>query len=348
MVAPFLPGSWWHQGIVAVFNGHYAVDVFFVLSGFVLTNMVRDFSGPHYLAYLGRRLLRLYPPMWASLLVAYVAIVAAHGLPCHEGCGFVEKPSGFYDTIKSILPVDYRMNPVLWSIRYEIEASLLYPFVLLLWRRSSHAWRITIIAAAVLLTCVSSDGFVDPPHYMLLFVGMPHFLLLFIVGIAISDYRLSRHEGAALAVGIGLLFISGFFFRGHTGVDDLIATISAAALISVVAYRCPSWLGAVLDNRAILKLGEISYSYYLLNAIALWIIVREMVFVSPLADFVVHALSAAVLTAAAAYGMNKAIEKPSIRYSRQLETRILAAFSSFRSSRWPARFPVLDPPDFLI
>src|SRR5581483_11410349 len=70
----FSPHSSWQTAALGVFDGDYAVDLFFVLSGFVLINMVRGFSAAHYAAYLARRLLRLYPLLWASLIIAYVAL----------------------------------------------------------------------------------------------------------------------------------------------------------------------------------------------------------------------------------------------------------------------------------
>jgi len=340
LFAQFPKQSWWRFGLLGVFNGHYAVDVFFVLSGFVLTNMVREFSGPAYAGYLARRLLRLYPPLWATLIVAYAAqaLVTARGWSCgstlHWGCHFISKgPPRFYGIIKSAFPVDYSLDPVLWSIRVELEASLVYPLVLLLWRRCTNGWRVAIIAGAVLMTCVSV-GSSPQPRYMFFLVGLPHYLLLFIIGIVISDYRISRasHGNVALTVGICIMLVSGFAFRGHSGLDDLIATASAAMLISVATYACPSWLGAVLDNRAILGLGELSYSYYLLNGIVLWVIARMIVgsiTVAPAGDlralvlFSAFAFPAALMSALLSYGMNRAIEKPSIRCGRSVEKYIL-------------------------
>ena len=347
LFAPFPAHSLWLASIVGTFNGHYAVDVFFVLSGFVLTNMVREFSAPSYAAYLGRRLLRLYPPLWAALVIAYAAhaFVVARGWSCggmlQWGCHFVRQgPTGIYGAVKSAFPVDYHLDRVTWSIRVEIEASLVYPLVLVLWRKSSQAWRVVMLAGAILMTLASVDGFSTPqPHYMLLFVGLPHYLLLFITGIAISDYRICRasHANVALAVGICLMLLSGFVFRGHTGIDDLIAAASAAMLISVVAYECPSWLGALLDKRAVLGLGQISYSYYLLNGIVLWVIARmiagsinvgaHMGSLGALILFCSYAFLAALLGALVAYAMNRTIERPSIRYSRWLEGFILAALN---------------------
>lgn len=345
LCVPFAKESWWSFGILGIFNGYYAVDIFFVLSGFVLTNMVREFSGPTYAAYLGRRLLRLYPPLWIALGIAAVAemIIAARGWPCRGlsafGCGFIRRgPPGLYGALRSAFPTDYRLNPVIWSIRVEIEASLAYPLLLFLWRKSAELLRIVMIAAAVLMTCLSRDGFSTPqPHFMLFFVGLPHYLLLFLAGIAVSDYRPSRaiQAKAALSLGGGLMLASGFFFRGHSGIDDVIATASAALLISAVAYRCPVWLGTVLDCKPIRRLGEVSYSYYLLNGLVLWVIARVLArwLTTPKDDlhammiFGVLAATAALVGSVVAYAMNRAVERPSISWSRAVEKHILSALT---------------------
>jgi peptidoglycan/LPS O-acetylase OafA/YrhL len=332
LLAPFAAGSWLHRGITALFSGHYAVDVFFVLSGFVLTNMVREVSGPNYVAYLARRLLRLYPPLWAGLLIAYAArvVVTAHW-SCHalRGCDFIGSgPTSIYGAFRDAFPTSYRLDPVVWSIRVELEASIVYPFLLLLWRGLGR-WRLSLLAGAAVMSYFCSYGFGGPqPHYTLLFLGLPHFLLLFLTGIALSDYRLDRYAGAALGLGLALLLVYGFYFAGHSGIDDILATASAAAIISVAAYRCPSWLAAILDNRAVHKLGEISYSYYLLNAVVLWVIIRILggTSLSAAATFSLWTVSAAVVTAFLAYAMNETVEKPCIRMSRRAEKLILRLF----------------------
>lgn len=336
LLTPFVHGSWLHAGIVAVFNGHYAVDVFFVLSGFVLTNMVREFSGGNYVAYLGRRLLRLYPPLWSGLIVAYAIYVfmGAH-FPCApaiHGCTFISgAPTSIYQALRYAFPTTYHLDPVVWSIRVELEASIVYPFLLLAWRWASGPGRIALLAGAALMTLLSPYGFDTPqPHYMLLILGLPHFLLLFLTGIAISDYRLERHAGPILGVGIALLLVYGLAFSGHTGVDDIMATASGAALISVAAYQCPRWLAALLDNRAIHKLGEISYSYYLVNAVALWVIVCLFAAVreSPGVLFLIYVLLATIVSVPISWAMNKGIEKPCTGWSRVAEKWVLTSLRS--------------------
>ena len=328
MCVTFSRGSAWISVAGGIFNGDYAVDLFFVLSGFVLINMVHGFSGAHYAAYLSRRLLRLYPPLWATLIVAYLAhaFIAAHAPPCGNLsgwiCHLITPPDSMLTAAISALPVHCHLDPIAWTVKIEILASLLYPLVLMIWMRGGAGARIATAAVAVSMT-------------FLLDRGTPHYLFLFVVGIALNDIRISRagYASSAVVVSIVLMAVSGFV-RGHSAAADLIAGASAALLIAAVAYRCPSWLAAVLDNRGALKLGEISYFYYLLNPVVLWLIAR--VGAQPLSSlleppsderaFLVASLLAvltALATAIVAIAANRMIEKPSIALSRLSERKIL-------------------------
>lgn len=326
----FSQGSSLQTAALGIFDGDYAVDLFFVLSGFVLVNMVRGFSGAHYAAYLGRRLLRLYPLLWASLVIAYLtqAFVAAHAPPCgnlsYWICRLITPPPSALAVVKTAIPIDFQLNPISWTIKVEIAVSILYPLLLAAWMKAGTAGKIATAAA-----CAAA---------IFMFSGhlLPHFVLLFVLGIAINDVRIpsARIAGVALGIGLILLGISGFFVRAHSVAADLIAGTSAALLIACIAYRCPGWLGALLDNRAILELGQISYAYYLLNPIVLWLIARtsarslsrllvagddERAFLAALL-LAVSACAASVLVAGAA---NRIVGKPSIAWSRAVEQWIL-------------------------
>src|SRR5581483_11076046 len=83
-----------------------------------------------------------------------------------------------------------------------------------------------------------------------------------------------RIAAGGLGIGLLLLAICGFFVRAHSLAADLLAGTSAALVIACIAYGCPGWLAVLLDDRAVLKLGQLSYAYYLLNPIVLWVITR--------------------------------------------------------------------------
>ena len=330
----FSQGSSLQTAALGIFDGDYAVDLFFVLSGFVLVNMVRGFSGAHYGAYLGRRLLRLYPLLWASLIVAYVtqAFIAARAPACADlsawVCRLITPPGSVVAAIETAIPVDFQLDPPSWTIKVEIAVSIVYPLVLAAWMKGGAVGKIATAA------CTAS---------LFLFSGhmLPHFVFLFVLGIAISDIRIASARNANLAVAIALVLmaVSGFLVRAHSAVADLIAGTSATLLIASVAYRCPGWLARLLDNRAVLKLGQLSYAYYLLNPIVLWFIARAdarslsrlLVAGDDERAFLVASLlavCAGLATVCVADAANRIIEKPSIAWSRAAEQAILRLLGS--------------------
>jgi peptidoglycan/LPS O-acetylase OafA/YrhL len=325
----FSKDSYLQTAALGIFDGDYAVDLFFVLSGFVLINMIRGFSGAHYAAYVGRRLLRLYPLLWASLILAYVthAFVVAYAPACAGlsvwVCRLIRPPGSWIGGIETAIPVVFQLNPTTWTIKVEIAVSLIYPLVLAAWMKGGVAGKIATAA------CTGA---------IFLFSGrmLPHLVFLFVLGIAISDVRISsaRNAGLAVAIALVLMAVSGFLVRAHSPAADLIAGTSATLLIASVAYRCPGWLAALLDNRAVLKLGQLSYAYYLLNPVVLWLIARADA--RSLSRLLVAgddgraflaasllAVCAGVATFYVADAANRIIEKPSIAWSRAAEQAIL-------------------------
>jgi len=321
---------------VGIFNGDYAVDLFFVLSGFVLLNMVRGFSGAHYLAYLGRRFLRLYPLLWASLLIAFVAqsLIAAHAPACGNLsgwiCRLITRPGSLVAAMETGIPIHDHLDPVTWTVKIEVEASIVYPLVLMIWMRGGTLARIVTMTLAVVMAFTFSNQF------------FLHYLFLFVAGIALNDIRIrsARQARGAIAIGLILMGICGFLLKGHSAAGDLVAGASAALLIASIAHhQCPEWLAAVLDNRAVLKLGEISYSYYLLNPIVLWVIARASA--RPLSRLLASGgderafLVAALLAVCAAFAgiivataADRLVGKPSIASSRAAERKILRLFGN--------------------
>src|SRR5581483_8022709 len=124
--------------------------------------------------------------------------------------------------IRTAIPVDFELNPISWTIKVEIAASIIYPLLLAGWVKAGAAGRIATAAA-----CAAA---------MILFGGhlLPHFVLLFVLGIAINGIRIPSSRIAAGGLGIGLLLLAicGFFVRAHSLAADLLAGTSAALVIA--------------------------------------------------------------------------------------------------------------------
>lgn len=119
-----------------LFNVAYAVDLFFVLSGFVLINATKSRGILAYLGFLARRALRIYPSAWMSLSIAVAALVIAHRLIGYHSSWvspWIDSLLGVptlnvLNVVGVLLLSNYAVNTTLWTIAIELAASAAYAF----------------------------------------------------------------------------------------------------------------------------------------------------------------------------------------------------------------------------
>lgn len=135
--------------------GGEAVFVFFVLSGFVLTlpalRRTQDWN-----AYFPSRLIRLYLPVIASVLLALVLFLLVPRTPTTGQSAWVLRHAqslsldGLLGDVTLLAPT--RMNSPLWSLTWEVAFSLLLPLFVSIAAVTRRYWWITVIVAALLST----------------------------------------------------------------------------------------------------------------------------------------------------------------------------------------------------
>lgn len=186
---PF-PGDQWAVAVQRsplniFFAGPEAVYLFFVLSGFVLTLPFDREARPGWLSYYPKRLVRLYLPIVASVLLALATIALVPRVVSPEQTWWVNahlRRVSVGEALRDmfVLLGTGRFNSVLWSLRYEVIFSLLLPVYLLV-GRLTRKWWVAGVAGMVALSCLGSLTQDD----LLLFLPM------FGVGVYIG---LARHE----------------------------------------------------------------------------------------------------------------------------------------------------------
>ena len=266
------PPLWglWH-------NADFAVRLFFVLSGFVL-------SRSYFVTYdvgvvrsaAARRYFRLAVPAAASVGFAYLLCVTG-AMANHELAERVaDAPHQWLHSFYMVPPTvwaaarealfgayfDFQyttsLNVVLWTMTVELQGSFLIFAVLALCGSARHRW---IIYAALLLVL---DGV------------QAKYLVDFVVGLAICDWHCQipdspRWQAAALllfCVGLCLGDLRGtwlescgasFLVRG----TRLWPTIAAACLVMGATRSAP--IQRILGVRPLVELGSISFSLYLFH-----------------------------------------------------------------------------------
>jgi len=252
-------------------NGGRQVDIFFVLSGFILAMTYRSwFSGEltrrSYLKFLQRRFARIYP-LHFVILVAVVAMViaailsGAHTRNGLERFDFTTLPEQFL-LIHAWNLFGHGVgpwNPPSWSISIEALAYVLFPAAIFItsgWAKT-RPW--ALVAGAVLagfalnaMTPWGLDGFAGIAR------GLSEFALgCAVFNVAASDLGtwLKSELGSLVAA---LILVIAYALTPDTGF--VIAVAAAPLLLTLCADNLVS---RALGSRVVFFLGEISYSIYL-------------------------------------------------------------------------------------
>lgn len=134
-------------------NGGFSVDVFFVLSGFLVARpFIRAAQGqgpmPSYRRYLWRRIKRVVPAYWANLVVLFVLITLATGTPPLGPTSFVAHLGFLFWFTLPYGAVPF--NPVWWTLPIEWWAYFLLPPLALSLRRVPVWLWVTLLLLTVL------------------------------------------------------------------------------------------------------------------------------------------------------------------------------------------------------
>ena len=254
-------------------QGHLAVPIFFVLSGYVLTYNYLDSLGGRtdlsgLLGFWGRRLLRIYPLHLVTLLavVPMVLVARLRGLTITDA-GYSRR-----DFILNLFLVHtwvphFRLNwnyPS-WSISSEWFAYLFFPLACLVFVR---VHRLTTLARLALLFYSLSIGLMlagDRLPFAALTAVVGPFLLGCTFARAIGLGYVPRFDLRIATWALLLTFVAIPSLAADQALGIAMMTTGAALVFALAAAgeRCSRfWL-----VKPLVILGEVSYSLYLVHAL---------------------------------------------------------------------------------
>lgn len=309
-----VPG--WHSALYEIHfvrNCHLMVDLFFVLSGFVIYRAYEDrlHSFADVMRFQFLRFGRLYPVhvvvLLAFLGVEVIKAVAASVFQLHSpnSTPFGENswtalaqhlllvqgiaPSGRIDT----------WNGPAWSISVEFYTYMVFG-VVALWAHRLAAMAMICGLAVIALASGHTAGF---DALLLCFAG-------FFVGALTAHVAAKtplRLPDAASGVALGIL-VAFLAYKPHGQYNLLILPITAL-LIYCIAQGVGGPIQRTLRVRWLVALGTLSYSMYMTHALVLWTVNQAARVVLALPEHSVAGKSVPVLdlpTAALAYGLSLA------------------------------------------
>jgi exopolysaccharide production protein ExoZ len=267
-----------------LYFGAEGVDLFFVISGFIIlwTNFDRFGAVSYIPKYLARRAARIFPLYWFYL--AFAILSAAIGLN-HA----VAAASGRWNMvgITFLLPLEcVHIVPVSWTLTFELWFYAVFAFTLFFRRR----FFLPLLAAWFVMVCVhtglTGHGGDSPSLLARILNVVVHFrttefMAGCLVAMALRSGRRLPPKTTALA-GALVFALAGFRLwqldPGATGSVwqvELIALFGLGAAGIVTGSVCQELkVGARFVPRWLVRLGDVSYSLYLAHLFAFAVIRR--------------------------------------------------------------------------
>jgi peptidoglycan/LPS O-acetylase OafA/YrhL len=256
--------------LTGLFNGNAAVSLFFVISGFVLSQSLKrkDLYWPVAIGLFAvKRLVRLYPPMAVCLLVTFGAYLLASTLQP------AVYPWPHWNDLALNLGYVY---PALVSATYTlfIELGIVPYFATVVLLTRSFGLKVLLPAIVGSIILLFTNRIPLGPWIF----PVSEYLFMFLLG-ALAHY-IAGPIGRLSPRSLSLLLVASYsvlaFARGILGYSSrwslLCEGLSGAAIVALIAYGHETKLSMWLNRRAIRLMGRISYSFYLYHPMTLAIL----------------------------------------------------------------------------
>lgn len=265
--------------------GWVGVQLFFVLSGYLISGILLDTRGApgYYRAFFGRRVLRIFPLYYGVLVVSFV-ILPRLGLAPERLLADRDNRIWLWTYLinwTEPLGAGVAAFPHFWSLAVEEQFYLVWPFVV----SRTTPRRLLQVAAALMVIAFASRlalrlaGVGEAGPYMFTICRMDALALGGAVAalLRLPGYRdrVARHRGA-ISIAVTALFGAGFFATGgysRAGLADqtfgyTILALAFAALVLLVVLdheRGRGWIGATFRNPVLRLFGKYSYAIYVFH-----------------------------------------------------------------------------------
>jgi len=277
-----LPVILFHAGFETFNGGFVGVDVFFVISGYLITTIITNelddgkFSLVNFYERRARRILpALFLIMFFCIPFAWVLLSPSDltdfsqsliAVSIFASNIFFWRESGYFDAAAELKPLLHT-----WSLAVEEQFYLLFPlFLLLLWKLGKRLILIVMGFAFVFSLALAQWAVYAGPYAAFYLLPMRGWELL--VG-SFAAFYLRRNNSQYFKkglnefagwLGLALIVFAIFAFNKETPFPGLYALVPTLGSLLIILFATQqTFIGKFVGNKIFVSIGLISYSAYL-------------------------------------------------------------------------------------
>lgn len=277
-----VPVVLFHAGFGVFSGGYVGVDVFFVISGYLITSIIqrelneKKFSIIDFYERRARRILpALFLVIFASILFAWLRLMPNEMKDFSQSLLAVAtfssnflfwRESGYFDSTAELKPLLHT-----WSLAVEEQYYLVFPpLMMLAWRRGRN-WTIATLATIFVASFAAAQwaSFAEPTAAFYLLPTRGWELLM---GAFAAFYRRSHLESelrwklseVGAWLGLSMILYSMFTYTKETPFPGVYALVPTAGAVLIILFATQETIvGRLLGAPMLTRIGLLSYSAYL-------------------------------------------------------------------------------------
>ena len=274
-----IPFPFW----LSVFENFQGVPIFFVISGYLISSSFERSSNLK--NYISNRILRIYPGLWACILLSILTAAIFGGINFFN----LQTPVWLISQMAGIIYTPHFLsgygfgsyNGSLWTIPIELQFYIVLPVIYLLISKinKKNTAILFLLLFFIFIAFVFHLSFPDMGSInetktakLFRYSFMPQFYM-FLTGVALQKFKAYQSK---FIYGKGLYWIGAFLLFVYFTPDFTIKYLIASLVLSIttisLAYTLPN-----ISHR-LLKGNDISYGVYIYHGIILNILVEYKYF----------------------------------------------------------------------
>ena len=276
-----IPVIMFHGGFFGFSGGYIGVDVFFVISGYLITSIILEELGRNQFSIINfyeRRARRILPAL--SVVLVFTTVTAFILMPADllrvysqslvSVASFSSNilfylTSGYFSVVSDERPLLHT-----WSLALEEQYYIFFPIMMIAMWFIGRRYLIFLLVALSIISLLYSQymsqvGLIDANFYLIFSRAWELFFGSLIALLNLSRLSIRKWKREVLGVaGLSLIFYSIVFFDRQTPFPSFYALIPVLGVCAIIVFVDSStYVGRLLSNKLLVAIGLISYSLYL-------------------------------------------------------------------------------------